>query len=159
MKNALWDRVAILFLVILMFVLVWWGVSHYFGDEGVRFSMIGVATLIVFGVVFGMFAVAVRMVTAVHNNTIQGIVEFQEADDRGETARMNAWRQVTKNDGDMVKIAAKFAQEQAKAIAAADRERFAWENRPQLPPPRDYDTATWETVPTVGVAGEYDIAD
>lgn len=157
MKNALWDRVALLFGVILLFVLIWWGVSYYFGDEGVRVSMLGVAVLVVFAVVFGTFAVAVRMVTAVHNNTINGIVDFQAADDRGEVARMNAWRQVTKNDGDMVRIAAKFAQEQAKAITAAERASWEIEQRPT--PALAYNAEAWDVVPTVGMGSEYNVAD
>jgi len=157
MKNMLWDRVALLFGVILLFVLVWWGVSYYFGDEGVRFTFIGVGTLTVFLIVFGMYTVAMRQVMAVHNATIEGIIGFQEADDKGEAARMNAWRQMTKNDGDMVKIAAKFAQEQAKAITAAERASWEIEHRP--PPALTYNPAAWDVVPTVGMSSEYDVAD
>jgi len=157
MKNTLWDRVALLFGTILLMLLVWWGVSSYFGDEGVRFSMLAVGILIMFVVVFGMFAVAVRMVTAVHNNTINGIVDFQSADDRGEVARMNAWRQVSKNEGDVVRLAAKFGQEQARALTAA--ERTTWEaQRPQLAAPT-YSVDAWSVVPTVGMGSDFDVAD
>lgn len=157
MKNALWDRVALLFGAILLMLLVWWGVSEYFGDEGVRFSMLAVGVLIVFGVVFGSFAVAVRMVTAVHNNTINGIVDFQAADDRGEVARAKVYQEIMRGDRDTMKIAANFGREQAKAIAAAERATWEIEQRPT--PALTYNADAWDVVPTVGMGSEYNVAD
>ena len=157
MKNALWDRVALLVLVLLTLVLLWWATSYYFGDEGVRVSMLGAAVLVVFAVVFGTFAVAVRMVTAVHNNTINGIVDFQAADDRGEVARARVYQEIMRGDRDTMKIAANFGREQAKAIAAAERATWEIEQRPT--PALSYDAAAWDVVPTVGMGSEYNVAD
>ena len=156
MKNVLWDRVALLGGVILAFVLMWWAVSTYFGDEGVRFTMLGTATLILFVAVFTMYTIAMRQVMSVHNATINGIVDFQAADDRGEVARARVLQEVVRSDRDYAKevgrLAARFGQDQAKAITDANKQPLA------LPERSSFNPDAWGSVPVVQFA-DYDIAD
>lgn len=68
-----------------------WMIDHYFGGDGVRVFLIGVAVFAIVAAIYlmaiGVSAVFARQAMAHHNNVLRGIIDFQRADDYGEVAR------------------------------------------------------------------------
>jgi len=120
-NRLLWDRVALACIALLTIALAWWFVQFYFGDSGVRVTALGVALLLVLALVYVMFAGAVRMVTSVHNNTIQGIVDFQAADDRGEVARSKVLAEVVRGASRNGQDATRLAQQMTRGMLQTER--------------------------------------
>lgn len=80
-------------------------------------TLAAVALLALFGVV--VFAAGALLSLASQRATLNAIVDFQAADDRGEVARANMWRELIRGQNKM----------------AIDDNKHALRNQPQLPAP------------------------
>jgi hypothetical protein len=123
-----WAAVAIFMLAVLLLVLLWWFVKAYWGDDGVRLVaiLLGLFTLAagIIGLGAGTFAVTYRLTAGHHDNVLNGLVRFQEADDRGEIARTVAGgvagvlRSDSQLDRKVLDWAGRLGTGQAQAIIA-----------------------------------------
>ena len=128
-----WAGVAMVVAIAGVGGLLVWFVNAFFGGDGVRLVAIVVGLMVVFGFIagmgFGMFWAASRLLMRHHDNVLQGLVDFQAADDRGEVVRALANAQRTGNqlDGKILTLAGQLGRQQAGAIVGAQRQLTAQE--------------------------------
>ena len=123
-----WAAVAAFLLAVLVLVALWWFVRTYWGDDGVRLVgiILGLFLLAaaIIGIGVGSFAVVYRLTAGHHDNVLNGLVRFQEADDRGEVARTVAGgvagvlRSDSQLDRKVLDWAGRLGTGQAQAIIA-----------------------------------------
>ncbi len=119
-----WAPVALIALLLLAGGLLVLLIDRYFGVDGVRLVSIvlGIMVIILFtvGLGFGVMWAASRLAMRHHDNVLQGIVDFQNADDRGEVARSlaNSLRSGNQLDSRVLTLAGSMAKQQASAIVA-----------------------------------------
>lgn len=108
-----------------------WVVDHYFGEGGARVLLVAVGIIgivvLVYALTIVVSAVYGRMAMNHHNNILDGLVNFQRADDYGEVARSVAnnmggvLRSGNSLDGRILTIANQLARQQSQALLAAER--------------------------------------
>lgn len=123
------SQLALVLMMIVVVVGAWmlyWFVSTYFGDDGVRLVAIilGIALIISAIIGLGVFVmwISTSLTQRHHNNVLQGLVRFQESDDRGEVARTVAsgvagvMRSGNSVDTRMLAIADRLSRERQQAL-------------------------------------------
>jgi uncharacterized protein YeaC (DUF1315 family) len=144
------SQLAIVLIMIVALAGLWmlyWFVSTYYGDDGVRLVGIvfGIALIITAIIGLGVFVmwVSTALTQKHHNNVLQGLVRFQESDDRGEVARTVAsgvagvMRSGNQVDTRMLAIADRLSRERQQALQQQfeaqrridDQQRTAQEDR------------------------------
>lgn len=128
-----WATLGILLLVLLACAGLVWAIDHYFGTQGVRTFMIGVAVFAIVAAIYlmaiGVSAVFGRQAMAHHNNVLRGIIDFQRADDYGEVARSvatgisGAVRSGTALDARVLQVANQIARQQQAQLADSQRQQ------------------------------------
>lgn len=120
-----WAGVAGLVVLVGAGALLVWFVNAFFGATGVRIVAIVLGLMVVFAFIaclgFGMMWAASRLLMRHHDNVLQGLVDFQAADDRGEVVRALANSQRTGNqlEGKILTLAGQLGRQQAGAIIGA----------------------------------------
>lgn len=127
-----WAQLGILLIVVLALAALVWMIDHYFGGDGVRVFLIGVAVFAIVAAIYlmaiGVSAVFARQAMAHHNNVLRGIIDFQRADDYGEVARSvatgisGAVRSGTALDARVLQVANQIARQQQAQIADSQRQ-------------------------------------
>ena len=130
-----WATLGILLLVVLALAALLWAIDHYFGGDGVRVFLIGVAVFAIVAAIYlmaiGVSAVFGRQAMAHHNNVLRGIIDFQRADDYGEVARSvatgisGAVRSGATLDARVLQVANQIARQQQAQIADSQRQQPA----------------------------------
>ncbi len=123
------SQLGLVLIIILVLVFLWmlyWFVSTYYGDDGVRLVgiVLGIAAVIAAIIGLGVFVmwVSTSLTQRHHNNVLQGLVRFQESDDRGEVARTVAsgvagvMRSGNQVDTRMLAIADRLSRERQQAL-------------------------------------------
>ena len=154
-----WAPVALTTLFLLAAGMLVLFVDRYFGGDGVRLVAVvfGIMVLILFtvGLGFGVMWLASRLAMRHHDNVLQGIVDFQNADDRGEVARTvasgisGAIRSGTQLDRSVLQLAGSMARQQANAIVAA--------RQPAAQPQAAVGGPTWAMHPGADVDADFNI--
>lgn len=89
-----WATLGIVIVVLLAIAALAWAIDHYFGSQGMRIFLIaaGIATIVLLICALSIATAAVygRMAQSHHDNVLQGLIQFQRADDYGEVARQVA---------------------------------------------------------------------
>lgn len=89
-----WATLGIVIVVLLAIAALGWAIDHYFGSQGMRIFLIaaGIATivLLIYALSIATAAIYGRMAQSHHDNVLQGLIQFQRADDYGEVARQVA---------------------------------------------------------------------
>ena len=126
-----WANLAILLAILGACYLLYLFVDRYYGDDGVRILGIVLFILGLVLIIVGIGAlvqfIAYKMTISHHNNVLDGIVRFQEADDRGEIARTVAGgvagvlRSGNQLDSKVLTIADRMARGQTSALVQAQR--------------------------------------
>lgn len=147
-----WANLAILLVLLGACYLVYLFVRDYYGDDGVRIFgvVLGILGLVLIIVGIGALVqfIAYRMTISHHETVLDGLVRFQEADDRGEIARTVAGgvagvlKSGNQLDRTVLTMAGRLAQGQTTAIVQAQRrddqqqaqqaEQQFWQVRPQF---------------------------
>lgn len=147
-----WANLAILLVFMGACYLLYLFVRSYYGDDGVRIFgiVLGILGLVLIIVGIGALVqfIAYRMTMGHHENVLNGLVRFQEADDRGEIARTVAGgvagvlKSGNQLDRQVLSMAGRLAQGQTTAITQAQRrdeqqqmqqaEQQFWAVRPQF---------------------------
>lgn len=132
-----WATLAIIIVSLLALAGLGWAVDRYFGAGGVRVLLVAaglVALLAIFYLMsIGVSAVFGRQAIAHHDNVLQGLIQFQRADDYGEVARQvatgmsGAMRTGNQVDAQVLRVANQIAQQQHRQLIDAQRQ--------QPPPP------------------------
>jgi hypothetical protein len=127
-----WANLAILIVILIACYLVYLFVDSYYGADGVRIfgAVLGVLGLVLIIVGIGALVqfIAYRMTMQHHENVLEGLVRFQEADDRGEIARTVAGgvagvlKSGNQLDRTVLTMAGRLAQGQTSALLQ-DRRR------------------------------------
>lgn len=136
-----WAQLGILIVVVLALAGLLWAIDYYFGGDGVRVFLIGVAIFGIVGAIYlmaiGVSAVFGRQAMAHHNNVLRGIIDFQRADDYGEVARSvatgisGAVRSGTALDARVLQVANQIARQQQAQLMDSQRQQappasWAW---------------------------------
>lgn len=147
-----WANLAILLVVLGACYLLYLFVRSYYGDDGVRIFgvVLGVLGLVLIIVGIGALVqfIAYRMTMGHHENVLNGLVRFQEADDRGEIARTVAGgvagvlKSGNQLDRTVLTMAGRLAQGQTSALLqdrrrdeqqqAQQAEQEFWQVQPQF---------------------------
>ena len=147
-----WANLAILIIFLVACYLVYLFVRSYYGDDGVRVFgiVLGILGLVLIIVGIGALVqfIAYRMTMQHHDNVLTGLVQFQEADDRGEIARTVAGgvagvlKSGNQLDRTVLTMAGRLAQGQTTALLqdrrrdeqqqAQQAEQQFWQVRPQF---------------------------
>lgn len=147
-----WANLGILLVILGACYLVYLFVRSYYGDDGVRIFgiVLGILGLVLIIVGIGALIqfIAYRMTMRHHETVLDGLVRFQESDDRGEIARTVAGgvagvlKSGNQLDRTVLTMAGRLAQGQSTAIVQASRrdeqlqaqqaEQQFWAVRPQF---------------------------
>lgn len=110
-----------------------WAVDRYFGAGGVRVLLVGVGLLLALAVIYlmaiGVSAVFGRQAMAHHDNVLQGLIQFQRADDYGEVARQvasgmsGAMRSGNQVDARVLQVAQQIARQQVAQLTDGQRQQ------------------------------------
>lgn len=116
-----WATLGILVVVVAACGALVWTVDHYWGGDGVRVLLIcaGLIAIVVliYVMAIGVSAIFGRQAMAHHNNVLNGLIQFQRADDYGEVARSvaagmsGAIRSGNQVDARVLQIANQIAQQ------------------------------------------------
>lgn len=108
---------------VMVFFLIMLGVVFgAYGGDGVREVLSWSGYIAILVVVLGIFALLVLLVAWIFNLATRNIVNFQAADDRGEAARMNAIREMMRNNREYDKDVRRLALPMARQIAKREDE-------------------------------------
>lgn len=133
--SSRWATLGIMIVVLLAVAALVWAIDHYFGGDGVRVFLVGVAIFAIVGTIYlmaiGVSAVFGRQAMAHHNNVLRGIIDFQRADDYGEVARSvatgisGAVRSGATLDARVLQVANQIARQQQSQLADNQRQQAA----------------------------------
>lgn len=89
-----WATLGIVIVILLALAGLGWAIDHYFGSQGMRIFLIatGIAVIVILVYALSIATAAIygRMAQSHHDNVLQGLIQFQRADDYGEVARQVA---------------------------------------------------------------------
>lgn len=133
-----WATLGIVLVILLAGVGLGWAIDRYFGADGVRGFLvaagIAVIVLLIYGLSIATAAIYGRQAMAHHDNVLQGLIQFQRADDYGEVARQvasgmsGAIRSGNTLDARVLTIANQIAKQQHAQLIDSQRQQ-----PPQLP--------------------------
>lgn len=128
-----WATLGIVIVVLLALAGLGWAVEHYFGGQGVRVFLVaaGVAVivLLVYALSVATAAVYGRMAMQHHDAVLNGLIQFQKADDYGEVARTvaagmgGALRSGASLDARVLGVANQIAQQQQRMLTDSQRQQ------------------------------------
>jgi hypothetical protein len=117
-----WATLGIVVVILLALAGLGWATDHYFGPSGVRVLLVGAGLLTLLAIIYlmsiGVSAVFGRQAMQHHDNVLNGLIQFQRADDYGEVARSvatgmsGAIRSGNQIDARVLQIANQIARQQ-----------------------------------------------
>lgn len=128
-----WATLGIVIVVLLALAGLGWAVDRYFGEGGVRVFLvaagIAVIVLLVYGLSVATAAIYGRMAMSHHSNVLDGLIQFQRADDYGEVARQvasgmsGAMRSGNQVDARVLQVANQIARQQVAQLTDGQRQQ------------------------------------
>lgn len=128
-----WATLGIVVVVLAALAGLGWAVDRYFGEGGVRVLLVGVGLLLALAVIYlmaiGVSVVFGRQAMDHHDNVLQGLIQFQRADDYGEVARQvasgmsGAMRSGSQVDARVLQVAQQIAKQQVAQLTDGQRQQ------------------------------------
>lgn len=126
-----WATLGIVVVILLALAGLGWAVDHYFGEGGVRVMLVAVGLVMLLAILYamsiGVSAVFGRQAMQHHDNVLNGLIQFQRADDYGEVARSVAngmsgvMRSGNSLDARVLQIANQIAKQQQTQLTDSQR--------------------------------------
>lgn len=127
-----WATLGIVIAVLLALIGLGWAIDHYFGEGGVRVMLVAVGLVTLLAILYlmsiGVSAIFGRQAMSHHDNVLQGLIQFQRADDYGEVARQvasgmsGAMRTGNQVDARVLQMANQIARQQVAQLTDSQRQ-------------------------------------